>query len=367
MTGPVRISPAEGAQGELGAMVSWIDADGDERGHRVGLRLHQRGSRAIGHGRPLLGDRRSDLDAFLPVGAITAAALGRDLHVTVPVSSDIARATMSAIRVLAPWLGKAVPRLYTSFAGHSGAGAPPVARMTGLFFTRGIDSWCSFLRHEPRVAHLLYVDGVEPRSSPAARERIVGEVAATAERMGRGLIVIETDVRRLLDPIVNWELAHGAVLAMAAYALEAVLDEVIIATSHPRGRERPWGTRWDLDPLWSTETVRFTSDGAELSRWEKTALVARSQAALDTLHVCWESGGEGNCGRCRKCLLTMTALHGVGVLERCHRFDAEFSLAAISALPVRPGPAGNLVDVLDHLPAASELAEVWRVHLPVAR
>jgi hypothetical protein len=119
-----------------------------------------------------------------------------------------------------------------------------------------------------------------------------------------------------------------------------------------------------LDPLWSTSKMRFVHDGGELSRWEKTELVAAHQPALDSLFVCF-AGGHQNCGRCHKCLLTMTALEGVGALGRCTRFDAPLQPAAIDRLPTRPpGHNNNVRDLLWHLPPGSELAAAWARVVP---
>jgi hypothetical protein len=76
-----------------------------------------------------------------------------------------------------------------------------------------------------------------------------------------------------------------------------------------------------LDPLWSTDTVRFVHDGCEATRTEKVQHIAASPLVLATLRVCWPDWGEEyNCGSCEKCIRTMLGLHLAGALSRSETF-----------------------------------------------
>jgi hypothetical protein len=67
------------------------------------------------------------------------------------------------------------------------------------------------------------------------------------------------------------------------------------------------------------------------SRVEKTELVARSEVALQTLRVCWNSKSDRNCSNCNKCFRTMATLEVLGVLDRCTTFDRNrFSVERLS-------------------------------------
>lgn len=53
-----------------------------------------------------------------------------------------------------------------------------------------------------------------------------------------------------------------------------------------------------------------------MSRFEKTALIAEWPVGLQNLRVCQrDDTGTANCGRCEKCLRTMTTLEALGKLE----------------------------------------------------
>jgi len=87
--------------------------------------------------------------------------------------------------------------------------------------------------------------------------------------------------------------------------------------------------------LWSTEGLEIVDDGGRFSRLEKTRRIAHHPLVRRSLRVCWENpGGAYNCGRCRKCLMTMAALEALGVRKKITSFPAEFDLGAMSSLKI---------------------------------
>lgn len=216
---------------------------------------------------------------------------------------------------------------------------PPTATgpHQGLFFSLGIDSFYSLFKNqrdhphdEDTVTHLLTVHGMDvwhdawdERFPPA----LLANSRCVATETGKTLLPVATNVRAVLDRLCLWPMAHGGGLASIALAFGGFLRSVRIAAATTYDQLYPWGSHPVLDPLWSTEAVRFVHDGCELDRIAKTALVASSQLALDTLRVCPGFTAEYNCGRCVKCLPTMIDLLHLGVLDRCrtlpHAVDAE--------------------------------------------
>jgi hypothetical protein len=297
---------------------------------------------------------------FVPMAGVAALVFGQDLDVSTPISAAQALNARAALTLLAGWIQRRIPGV-TGPIDVEPTAAPSDG--VGLLFTRGIDSWSSLLEHRHRVTHLLFVDGVEPRMSPAARERVLADHESVATDLGLPLVTMRTNARDHLDPWCSWEYTHGAVLATAALVLAPFIGEALIASSHAPIYTKPWGTHPELDPLWSTPAVRFHHDGRGFTRWQKIERVAAYQPALDSLHVCWVGGGDRNCGRCHKCLVTMTALAEIGVLDRCRRFDAPLDVDAVVRLGrLRPGRGSNVVDLLCHLPPGSDLARAW-VHV----
>jgi len=122
---------------------------------------------------------------------------------------------------------------------------------------------------------------------------------------------------------LSWMIHHGSALTSIALALSPLFKRSLVSAGQPPElRLTPWGSHPQLDPLWGTEGVEIVHAGGEVYRTEKIAShIARSELALRTLRVCFEVEHQPrNCGRCRKCLQTMIALHGAGALERCSTF-----------------------------------------------
>ena len=293
---------------------------------------------------------------FVPLGVLAAVLFGEDLQIDEPLSRVQITGAQDAAKTLGAWLDKPVPQIR---AVELEVQQPP-ATGVGLFFTRGIDSWASYLDNRRRVTHLLYLDGVEPRHSPAVRQKLRAAHVRAGADLALPVVILDTDARAKLDPFISWELSHGAFMAACGLALSPMIGEMLIASSHVKGHTRPWGTHALLDPQWSSAQVGVTHDGDHRSRWQKTALVASNDTALGSLHVCFEGGHDRNCGKCRKCLLTMSALEGLGVLERCDRFDAALDPEIIKTFnPTPHGRGFNSIDLLNNLPIRSELSAAW--------
>jgi hypothetical protein len=175
---------------------------------------------------------------------------------------------------------------------------------------------------------------------------------------------VSTDARRLVDPLAPWTSTFGCVLASLALLLAPRVGHVTISSTYRRDLGVPHGSHPDLDPLWSSSQVRIHHHGADLGRCEKAALVADDPLTRRWLKVCWERDGEGNCGRCAKCLMTMTDFAAVGRLAAvAPRFDGGLDPAAVRALVAAPNVGiPNLVEVIERLPPG-ELRDAWRAVL----
>jgi hypothetical protein len=139
--------------------------------------------------------------------------------------------------------------------------------------------------------------------------------------MGKNLVVVKTNLREIIDPLVPWKWMHGSGMAAVAHVLAGGFQRIYISTSQWHGHQPANGSHILLDPLWSLESLELVHDGLEATRLEKVRMVAQSSLALQNLRVCYLNvGGAYNCGRCEKCLRTMVALQIVGAYERCTTF-----------------------------------------------
>lgn len=114
---------------------------------------------------------------------------------------------------------------------------------------------------------------------------------------------------------------HGAVLASVAGFLSHGYNLCYIASSYRMTHHYPWGSHPMLDNNYSSAHFRVDHHAVDLSRLEKTAIVAEWPTGLGCLRVCQKGDGwSGNCGRCEKCLRTMTSLVALGKLQDCPAF-----------------------------------------------
>jgi len=200
-------------------------------------------------------------------------------------------------------------------------------------FTGGVDSFYTVLKRRPHLDALLYVHGFDVRLDDAPlRARVSAALRSAAARLERPLIEVETNLRQLTEPYLDWSLAFGAALAAVGMVLADRLSLLYVPAGTHYGHLLPDGAHPVLNSLYGTERIDFQTDGCEATRFEKVAALAASDIVLDTLRVCWENrNGAYNCGECEKCLRTMAALEIVGAIARCRTFDRPLDYARLAA------------------------------------
>jgi hypothetical protein len=202
----------------------------------------------------------------------------------------------------------------------------------GTFFSGGVDSFYTFLKHQDEITDLIFVHGLDIRlNNTSLREKSSKKIHEIASKFGKNVVEIETNIRELLDPYVDWgNFGHGAVLAAIGHLLFPAFHRIYITASHTYADLFPWGSHPVLDPLWSSESLEFCHDGCEATRVEKVSLISRYDIALQSLRVCWSNPNSSyNCGRCEKCLRTMINLKVNNALSRCTTFDEELDIKLV--------------------------------------
>jgi hypothetical protein len=215
-----------------------------------------------------------------------------------------------AARILAP---AATP-------GTAGITKPaPRSPATAQFFTGGVDSFYVLLRCEPRAEYLVYVHGFDIPLADAARfEHAHRSLLEVAKATGTRLCVVRTNLRH--HPVLNsisWEDSHGGSLVAAAHAMVSHIGAITIPPSWPAWMNKPWGTHWELDPLWSSSLLEVKHGDASLYRSDRLRAIADERVVQEHLRVCWENRKPvGNCSECEKCIRAMVVLQQSGRLER---------------------------------------------------
>lgn len=204
------------------------------------------------------------------------------------------------------------PSLHTAVSGER----------VGHFYSAGVDSSYSLLKHEDQITDLIFIQGFDiPYDSQNLIDRRAEKIYRVADHLGKGVVEIQTNLRKFLDANVFWGLSHGAALACIGHLLSSEFKQIYIAPGYSQRALRPWGSHPHLDPLWSNERLEFIHNEENLVRPQRVAQIAHNQTILDNLHVCLHNLPSGlNCGKCEKCVRTMISLRALGVLDRCKTF-----------------------------------------------
>ena len=234
------------------------------------------------------------------------------------------------------WYGGVYTPLQIEAKRSTYAGYASKPRRAGFFLSGGIDSLAALRlnklhyseQHPGSIKDCLFVHGfdiggvVERGMKYHVFERAKAALTPVAKDAQVELIPVYTNIRHLCDDRDLWlEKFFGAVLAAVAHAFVSRLNLVYIASSYNIPILVPCGSHPLLDPAYSSYDMRIIHRDLELSRMEKIKLVADWDVALQNLRVCLANVKDRlNCGKCEKCVRTMTALVAIGALDKTKAF-----------------------------------------------
>ena len=270
-------------------------------------------------------------EAFGSAFLLPALHHGRVLAFDEPVDPVWLGNTASLAQVFQRWWGyePREPRAIRETAAPDAGGDPAVRCSTALFFSGGVDSFYSLLRGDARPDRLVTLHGFDVAVDDDARMApVIALTRAVAADSGVTPTIVRTNLRA--HPLVasmSWERSHGGVMAAIGHALGDEVSDVLISSSIPTDRQRPWGSHWETDPLHSSSRVRFRQVGMDVRRVEKLRRIAAEPLVQRHLRVCWQQTPLLNCQRCSKCLLTRLVLAECGVLDACATFEGTATLA----------------------------------------
>lgn len=280
-------------------------------------------------------------DVWLPTMLVVAMRRGEDLHLTDPISRRSAE--IERIQdIFATWF----PRRMRRVEMHAPAAERDTRRwrrtperVTGSFFTGGVDSFHTVTKNRDRIGALVYGLGIDvPLRETAAIERTTSVLRDIAGDSGKRLLTASTTIRAFMAPETRWgSEAHGAALASLATLFSPVLDRILVPATYSYANGPRWGSHPLLDPLWSTGRLAVEHDGAEASRTRKIELIADDPLAQRHLRVCYTKFATMNCCRCLKCLRTMANLAAVDALDRFPTFHEPLDLERLGSFEVRRG------------------------------
>lgn len=278
---------------------------------------------------------------FVAALLLTAMRLGAKLKVEGAISRKIRTGINKFMEIMHQWR----PLFYKPVKIEAAEITETfrAGRSVGSFFSGGVDSFYTLLKNEnsdcaasEKTEYLIFVRGFDIRldcQNELYREAL-RRVDAAGAALGKKVIQVSTNIRKMNDHLVPWDWFHGQAMMSVALGLDGLLRKIYIPSTHTYQDLFPWGSHPLLDPLWATESLEVVHDGCEATRVEKIIEeIANSQVALDNLRVCCENRYERfNCGVCEKCVRTMVNLEVAGVLERCNTFDRKLNYARVKNL-----------------------------------
>ncbi|WP_049924085.1 hypothetical protein [Halopiger djelfimassiliensis] len=211
---------------------------------------------------------------------------------------------------------------------------------SGLLFTGGVDSTCSYVRHREASPTLVSIRGWTITPDPADDEdwdHLRRRVSSFAGERGLETAFLETNALSALDHAMllahykrhvdgAWysSVGHGLGLLglCAPMAYVRGIDDLYVAATHWEGIDLEWGSRPDIDEHVRWTGTRCHHDAYELTRQERLDVIAEyveREAPTLELQTCNERM-DGNCGECEKCYRTAVGLRLSGLEPTAHGY-----------------------------------------------
>ncbi|MCP4023047.1 MAG: hypothetical protein GY729_14495, partial [Desulfobacteraceae bacterium] len=212
----------------------------------------------------------------------------------------------------------------------------PAVSNTGMVLSGGMDSLAALRlnrlnypkEHPAYIKDGLFLHGfdiggvVERGMKFHVFDRAMDAISKVTDDAGVTLIPVYTNIRHLCDKRELWlNSFFGAVLAAIAHAFSWGMDMIFIGSSYDIPNLHPCGSHPLLDPEYSSYDLRIRHRDYELSRLEKIKIVSGWDTAFQNFRVCLANvQGRLNCGKCEKCVRTMTELTALGLLHKTSAF-----------------------------------------------
>lgn len=206
-----------------------------------------------------------------------------------------------------------------------------------LFFSGGLDSSYSFLKHLDDLDALIFVNGFDISIQDVSFfQNVRDRLGMVTEAKHKKFIIVHTNLREFLEDemSLSWADTHGLAMASIAHLLSAEYSKIFISATSHYADLYPYGSHPLLDPLWGTEALEIVHDGCEANRVQKARYVANDEIVRKALRVCWENrNGAYNCCECEKCIRTMVQLEIARVLSQFPSFNKPLNIDKLAKFP----------------------------------
>ena len=279
--------------------------------------------------------------AFLIAGIIPAMRYGEArIAIDEAICPQLREGLITNMNWLSHWYGEGRQPIPIKAPVQSKLTARGTPDRAGLLFSGGVDSLAALRNnrlHFPKEHPKSIKDGLlaygllkgEDEFNPAFK-RVIGAVSEIARDADMTLIPINTNIythlRDLDLDFSFWRYEYqGAALSSIGHAFSNRLSTVSIAATYDLANLDVWGSHPLLDANFSDSNVQIQHENLALSRLAKTKLIADWDVALKNLRVCNKSQiyehNRLNCGKCEKCVRTITALLALNLLHKTDTFS----------------------------------------------
>jgi len=283
------------------------------------------------------GDISCNPDAFLVGCIVPAIHLGeKRIFLDAEIDPMLQEGLYAVMALLKEWSGGKYTPLKIEVKTDSIPKYAGKQRVAGMFLSGGIDSLAALRTnrlnypedHPGSIKDCLIIHGfdiggvVERGMKYHVFDRARAAMSVVAKDANVRLIPVYTNIRHLCDERDLWlDKFFGAVLASVGHAFASRFDLLYIASSYDIPHLVPCGSHPLLDPEYSSYELTFKLRDLELSRLDKLRLIADWDAAFQNFRVCLANVEDRlNCGKCEKCVRTMTELVAIGALDKTRAF-----------------------------------------------
>lgn len=282
-------------------------------------------------------------EAFLLAVAMPAMEHGeRRILVDGQLCPDLRNGVTTAMKIFSKWYPRKglVPPSIESTEGFTPARGPSEAR-TASFLSGGVDALATLRTNHldhgvgspGRVVDCFFVHGFdiggyhELDRNRANSDTAIASLSTLEEHAGINLIPVTTNMRHVDDnDNLFFQTTYGSNLASVAHSFGRRISMALIASGSGVDDLGPIGSHPMIDGNYGSAGLRIRHDGLRFSRLEKVGLISQWPEGLRTLRACFDAfrpASDLNCGRCEKCLRTMTELLVHGKLDQCPTYPQE--------------------------------------------
>ena len=277
-------------------------------------------------------------DAWLLACALPAMRYGEErITLDAPISPEIRDGLINAMRCLIDWHGGARKVISIEAVTRSVPLFSTQSKRAAGFFDGGINALAMlqdnhhnfYSGHPRRIQDGILVTGIFDAPPEVSLDlQDVDSISNIAQDAELEVILVTTNayshLRDLDLDLSFWRCEYmGAFFAAIAHAFIPRLASASIASSHNYANLGAWGSHPLLDPLYSSNSLQIRHENLALSRLEKVRLLEEWDVALQHLRICDSQANDQNCGKCQKCVTTMTEFLALGLLKQIPTFPEQ--------------------------------------------